>query len=111
MEPITGIGKRLAESEVAREPYTAVYARRRHAELLFSQLPDGGAAVLLAWQSFDEGRLRAEQLAPLLLVPELVDSLREALRLVSTRILGRRTAPFQPFLIPYRAPRGFTPRS
>ena len=29
----------------------------------------------------------------------------------SMRILGRRTAPFQPFLIPYRAPHGFTPRS
>ena len=30
---------------------------------------------------------------------------------VSTRILGRRTAPFPPFLIPYRVPHGFTPRS
>ena len=30
---------------------------------------------------------------------------------VSTRILGRRTAPFPPFLIPYRVPRGFTPIS
>ena len=30
---------------------------------------------------------------------------------VSTRILGRRTAPFLPFLIPNRAPHGFTPRS
>ena len=30
---------------------------------------------------------------------------------VSTRILGRRTAPFQTFRIPYRAPHGFTPRS
>ena len=29
---------------------------------------------------------------------------------VSTRILGRRTAPFPPFLIPCRVPRGFTPR-
>ena len=30
---------------------------------------------------------------------------------VSTRILGRRTAPFPPFLIPYRVPHGVTPRS
>ena len=30
---------------------------------------------------------------------------------VSTRILGRRTAPFPPFLISYRVPHGFTPRS
>ena len=30
---------------------------------------------------------------------------------VSTRILGRRTAPLPPFLIPHRVPRGFTPRS
>ena len=30
---------------------------------------------------------------------------------VSTRILGGRTAPFAPFLIPYRVPHGFTPRS
>ena len=30
---------------------------------------------------------------------------------VSTRILGRRTAPFPPFLIPCRVPHGFTPRS
>jgi len=30
---------------------------------------------------------------------------------VSTRILGRRTAPFPPFLIPHRAPCGVTPRS
>ena len=29
----------------------------------------------------------------------------------STRILGRRTAPFPPFLIPKRVPHGFTPRS
>ena len=29
---------------------------------------------------------------------------------VSTRILGRRTAPFPLFLIPYRVPHGFTPR-
>ena len=29
----------------------------------------------------------------------------------STRILGRHTAPFTPFLIPNRAPHGFTPRS
>ena len=28
--------------------------------------------------------------------------------LASTRILGRRTAPFPPFRIPHRAPRGFT---
>ena len=28
----------------------------------------------------------------------------------STRILGRRTAPFTPFLIPTRAPRGFYPK-
>ena len=27
---------------------------------------------------------------------------------VSTRILGRRAAPFQPSLSPYRVPRGFT---
>ena len=45
------------------------------------------------------------------------DSLEELLQLVaeaikvSTRILGRRTAPYPPFLIPYRVPRGFTPRS
>ena len=31
--------------------------------------------------------------------------------LVSTRILSRRTAPFAPFLIPYRVPHGLTPRS
>ena len=30
---------------------------------------------------------------------------------VSTRILGRRTAPFPPFLIPHRVPRGCTPIS
>ena len=30
---------------------------------------------------------------------------------VSTRILGRRTAPFPPVLIPHRVPHGFTPRS
>ena len=30
---------------------------------------------------------------------------------MSTRILGRRTAPFPPFLIPNRAPYGVTPRS
>ena len=30
---------------------------------------------------------------------------------VSTRILGRRTAPFPPFRIPYRVPHGFYPRS
>ena len=30
---------------------------------------------------------------------------------VSTRILGRRTAPFPPFLIHHRVPHGFTPRS
>ena len=30
---------------------------------------------------------------------------------VSTRILGRRTAPVPPFLVPHRAPHGFTPRS
>ena len=30
---------------------------------------------------------------------------------VSTRILGRRTAPFPTFLISYRVPHGFTPRS
>ena len=30
---------------------------------------------------------------------------------ISTRILGRRTAPFPPFLVPDRVPRGFTPRS
>ena len=29
----------------------------------------------------------------------------------SSRILGRRTAPFSPFLIPHRAPHGVTPRS
>ena len=29
----------------------------------------------------------------------------------STRILGRRTAPFPPFLIPTRAPHGITPKS
>ena len=28
---------------------------------------------------------------------------------VSTGILGRRTAPFAPFLIPHRAPHGFNP--
>ena len=28
----------------------------------------------------------------------------------ATRILGRRTAPFPPFLIPDRVPHGFTPR-
>ena len=31
--------------------------------------------------------------------------------LVSTRILGRRTVTFAPFLIPYRVPHGFYPRS
>ena len=30
---------------------------------------------------------------------------------VSTRILGRRNGAFPPFLIPYRVPHGFTPRS
>ena len=30
---------------------------------------------------------------------------------VSTRILGRRAAPFPPFLVPNRAPHGVTPRS
>ena len=30
---------------------------------------------------------------------------------VSTRILGRRTAPLPPFRIPNRVPHGFTPRS
>ena len=30
---------------------------------------------------------------------------------VSTRTLGRRTAPFPPFLIPHRVPHGFNPRS
>ena len=30
---------------------------------------------------------------------------------VSTRILGRRTAPFAPFIISYRVSHGFTPRS
>ena len=30
---------------------------------------------------------------------------------VSTRVLGRCTAPFPPFLIPNRVPHGFTPRS
>ena len=30
---------------------------------------------------------------------------------VSTRILGRRTASYPPFLIPHRAPHGVTPRS
>ena len=44
---------------------------------------------------------------PLLLVGEEEDD--EGI--VSTRILGRRTAPFVPFLIPYRVPHGFTPRS
>ena len=29
---------------------------------------------------------------------------------VSTRILGRRTARFSPFLIPYRVPHGFNPK-
>ena len=32
------------------------------------------------------------------------------LPLLSTRILGRRTAPFPPFLISNRAPRGFHPK-
>ena len=32
-------------------------------------------------------------------------------RQVSTRILGRRTAPFTTFLVPHRVPHGFTPRS
>ena len=31
--------------------------------------------------------------------------------MVSTGILGRRMAPFPPFLIPHRVPHGFTPRS
>ena len=31
--------------------------------------------------------------------------------IISTRILGRRTVPFPPFLIPNRVPHGFTPRS
>ena len=30
---------------------------------------------------------------------------------ISTRILGRRTAPYPPFLISNRVPHGFTPRS
>ena len=30
---------------------------------------------------------------------------------ISTRILGRRTAPFPGFLVPQRVPHGFTPRS
>ena len=30
--------------------------------------------------------------------------------IISTRILGRRTAPFPPFLIPSRIPHGFHPR-
>ena len=29
----------------------------------------------------------------------------------STRILGRRAAAISPFLMPYRVPHGFTPRS
>ena len=41
----------------------------------------------------------------------LVAQSKALLLKVSTRILGRRTAPFQLFLIPYRAPHGFTPRS
>ena len=32
----------------------------------------------------------------------------ERLAQVSSRILGRRTVPFPPFLIPYRVPHGFT---
>ena len=32
-------------------------------------------------------------------------------QIISTRILGRRTAPFLPFLIPNRPPHGVTPRS
>ena len=35
----------------------------------------------------------------------------QAMSSVSTRILGRRTAPFAPFLFPYRVPHGFTSRS
>ena len=31
--------------------------------------------------------------------------------IISTRILGRRTAPLSPFRITHRVPRGFTPRS
>ena len=44
------------------------------------------------------------------MVSELDDGVGPSL-LRSTRVLGRRTAPFAPFLIPYRVPHGFTPRS
>ena len=41
---------------------------------------------------------------------DIVDFLTREIQ-VSTRILGRRTAPFSPFLIPHRVPHGLTPRS
>ena len=41
-------------------------------------------------------------------VPTIVGAARDE---VSTRILGRRTAPLSPFLITDRAPHGVTPRS
>ena len=41
-----------------------------------------------------------------------VSALEQRIRTqVSTRILGGRTAPFPPLLIPHRVPHGFTPRS
>ena len=46
-------------------------------------------------------------LAPLLR-PAPPDPVSGAQPQVSTRILGRRTAPFPPFLIPHRVPHGFT---
>ena len=41
----------------------------------------------------------------------LAEHVRVPRRRASTRILGRRTAPFPPFLIPSRVPHGFAPRS
>ena len=50
--------------------------------------------------AIDGAMLRPGRLDQLLYVP---------LPQVSTRILGRRAAPFPPSLIPHRVPHGFTP--
>ena len=90
--------------------------RAGHAEIA-RLLLDHGAAVDLAKQDggtplylvCQEGH---EQIARLLLEGGAVIGLAlHGMHAVSTRILGRRTAPFPPFLVPYRVPHGFTPRS
>ena len=45
--------------------------------------------------------------AKIIKTPICLDESLNSLK-VSTRILGRRTAPYPPFLVPYRVPYGFT---